>query len=346
MTEPRFAASATSTEPSDHVPSGSWRLRLDADAADLDIEDTLPAPADRDRAGVWITLLVLSLVWLVVILGSAHLSIAGDAAQAAAAVGTAALALPGVILACMLAGIAAGLLGSARFAGARASWSRRLVVAIGGGLVIGLAVAAVITAQYGHGPAITVLSAAALTAATIGGSVTIVRPIAAIGGGLAAMLGVLAVGAGLALVQHPVKSLLGAGETVGSQFNAARGLFLISALLSGCAAGLTAFVFLRQRGYRWPWVALAGALPGLILLASEVVTRLGGMPLLSAVGQLSIFDQFMVDDSASHRFVNAQIVGFVGAVVAIIAVGLSMRSSADRPAVLDQPEPQPVGADE
>jgi hypothetical protein len=281
-------------------------------------------------------------VWLVIILGSAHLSIARDAAQAAAAVGTAALALPGVILACMLAGTAAGLLGSARFASADAGWARRVLAALGGGLVIGLAVAAVITAQYGHGPAITVLAAAALAAGVIGGSVTVVRPIAAVGGGVAAMLGVLAVGAGLALIQHPVKSLLGAGETVSSQWSAARGLFFLSALLSGCAAGLIAFLFLRGRGYRWPWVALAGALPGLILLAGELVTRLGGLPLLSAVGQLSIFDQFVVDDNASNRLSNAQIVGFVGAVVAIIAVGLSMRSSSDRAPELDRAEPEPV----
>jgi hypothetical protein len=346
MTEPRTAASPAPSEPVDDTPSGSWRLRLDADAAETDIGDDLPATTDRERTGVWITLLVLSLVWLAVILGSAHLSIAQDTAQAAAAVGTAALALPGVILACMLAGTAAGLLGSARFAGANAGWIRRVLVAIGGGLIIGLAVAAIITGQYGHGPAITVLAAAALAAGAIGGSVAIVRPLGAIGGGLAAMLGVLAVGAGLALVQHPVKSLLGAGETVSSEWNAGQGLFYISAVLSGCAAGLTAFGFLRRRGYRWPWVALAGALPGLILLASELVTRVGGMPLLSAVGQLSIFDQFMVDDSAAHRFINAQIVGFMGAVVAIIAVGLSMRSAADQPAELDQPEPQPVGIDD
>lgn len=343
MTEPRIAASPAAGEPADDTPSGSWRLRLDADAADADIDDDLPARTDRERTGVWITLLVLSLVWLAVILGSAHLSIARDATQAAAAVGTAALALPGVILACMLAGTAAGLLGSARFADADAGWIRRVLVAIGGGVIIGLAVAAIITGQYGHGPAITVLAAAAIAAAAVGGAVTIVRPIGAIGGGLAAMLGMLAVGAGLALVQHPVKSLLGAGETIGSQVNAANGLFYISALLSGCAAGLIAFLFLRRRGYRWPWVALAGALPGLILLASELVTRLGGMPLLSAVGQLSIFDKFMVDDSASHRFVNAQIVGFVGAIVAIVAVGVSMRSPAAEPA---EPEPQPVGIDD
>src|SRR4029079_5606680 len=128
------AASVPATDPVDDTPSGSWRLRMDADATDADIDDELSAVGDRERTGIWVTLLVLSLVWLVVILGSAHLSIDRDAAQADAAGGTAALALPGVILACMLAGTAAGLLGSARFASAGAGWPRRVLVALGGGL--------------------------------------------------------------------------------------------------------------------------------------------------------------------------------------------------------------------
>jgi hypothetical protein len=219
-----------------------------------------------------------------------------------------------------------------------------VLVAVGGGLLIGLAAAGVIVSEYGHGPAMTVLALAAAAAGAIGGALTIVRPIAAIGGGVAAMLGVFAVGAGLALVQHPLKSLLGAGDTVSSQVIAADRLFHLSALVSGCAAGLIAFAFLRRRGHRWPWFMLAGALPGLILLAGEVITRLGGMPLLTAVGQLSIFDQFSVDDSARLRLSNALIVGFAGAVVAIVAVGMTMKS-AEQPAV-DAEELEPEPADE
>jgi hypothetical protein len=319
---------------------------LDADGADID--DALPGTSDRERTGVWITLLVLSLVWLVGIMWSAHASIARETALASVSVGAAAISLPGVIVACLVAGVATGLAAAARFAGSSgAGWRRRVLVAVGGGLLIGLAAAGVIVSEYGHGPAMTVLALAAAAAGAIGGALTIVRPIAAIGGGVAAMLGVFAVGAGLALVQHPLKSLLGAGDTVSSQVIAADRLFHLSALVSGCAAGLIAFAFLRRRGHRWPWFMLAGALPGLILLAGEVITRLGGMPLLTAVGQLSIFDQFSVDDSARLRLSNALIVGFAGAVVAIVAVGMTMKS-AEQPAVDagDAEELEPEPADE
>jgi hypothetical protein len=337
MTEPRLATS--DAEPVDDTPSGSWRLRLDDAASDADE----PAPIS-EGTGVWITLFVLSLVWLAGTMGSAHLSIARDAAQPTAALGTAAIALPSVILATMLAAMAAGLLGAARFAAAGTGWTRRVAAALCGGLAIGLATGAVIVWGYGHGPAMTVLAVAAASAGLVGGAVTLVRPLAAIGGGIAAMLGIFALGAAVGLVRHPLKSLLGAGETVSSQVAAAERLFFLSALISGCAAGLIAFAFLRRRGHRWPWFALAGALPGLILLAGEVVTRLGGMPLLTTVGKLSIFDQFSVDESASDRLSNALIVGFAGAIVAIVAVGRTMRP-AEEP-VAERLEPETVGTDD
>jgi hypothetical protein len=78
-------------------------------------------------------------------------------------------------------------------------------------------------------------------------------------------------------------------------------------------------------GRSWPWYLLAGALPGLVLLIGYVVTRIGGAALLQLVSDFSPGDRFVVGYGNNARLSNALVVGFVGGIVAMIAVGRTLR---------------------
>jgi hypothetical protein len=86
------------------------------------------------------------------------------------------------------------------------------------------------------------------------------------------------------------------------------------------------------RGYgprAWPWYLLAGALPGVTLLLTEVLTRTGGATLLDGVRSLSEGDQIAVDFSAFSRLRNAMVVMFVGGIAAMVAVGRTLQPASD-----------------
>ena len=84
---------------------------------------------------------------------------------------------------------------------------------------------------------------------------------------------------------------------------------------------------------------LAGALPGLLALVAEGLTRIGGGPLLRAVAGLSVDNAWINDYLDDARINSILVVGFVGAVVATIAVGITMRRPAEEPA--DEPASEP-----
>jgi hypothetical protein len=65
--------------------------------------------------------------------------------------------------------------------------------------------------------------------------------------------------------------------------------------------------------------------PGLLLLATEALTRIGGASLLDAVRGLSEGDRVTVDFSAFARLRNAMVVLFVGGLAAMVAVGRTLR---------------------
>jgi hypothetical protein len=120
---------------------------------------------------------------------------------------------------------------------------------------------------------------------------------------------------------------LGAGDTPASVLGAAERLLLGTALLNGLIAALVSYLVLRRRapGLRWPWYLLAGATAGLVLLAAEVLTRVGGAGLLDIVRGFSGADRAAVDYLGSGRLKTALVVGFTGGICAMIAVGRTMK---------------------
>jgi hypothetical protein len=178
-------------------------------------------------------------------------------------------------------------------------------------------------------------------AALLGGLLALIRPTAAMVAGAAATLAYFGVATALSYYQSPLKPIFGGGDTVESRVAAADRFSQAAALIGGITAGLVAFAYLwrRARGARWPTYLLAGAIPGLLALTAEVLTRVGGGPLLRAVAGLSVDNAWVNDYLDSARINSVLTVGFGGAIVATIAVGMTMRRPADEPpADADKPD--------
>jgi len=310
-------------ETSPTPPDAETRREPDGAADDQDdVDDAEPGSARPLATGF---LFLLGLLWLSATMWTAHAAIVGSAVDVGVLIGTTALALPSVIAASLFAGAAAGLAGSVRFA-LGAGRLRRGVVGVGAGALTGLAAGGAILFAYGVRPSVAVLAITVGAAGAIAGAAALVNP-PTLAAGLAATLGVFVVGVVINYFQSPLKSIFGAGDSVPSQVDAARTLSFSAAVLSGVVAGMIAFLYRRRRdtGTRWPAYLLAGGMPGLLFLFAEALTLVGGARLLDLLGEQSQSDLATVQYLDTARLNQALVVGFVGAIVATIAVGRTLR---------------------
>jgi hypothetical protein len=278
-------------------------------------------PASRRGTAV---LLALALIWLAMMLWSAYASVQGSGDPVIAVIRVT-LALPVVIAATMLAGAAAGLAGQQWLAGVgpRLRW----LVGAAAGVVVGALAGGLILLGYGHRSSILVLAGSVLVAGVLGGLLGAVQPREAVAAGLAGTLGAFLIDVALNAVQDPLRHAFGAGDSALSQLQAASRLALTGSLLGGLAAGVIAYWYLRRSGTgaRLFGYLGAGAIPGLVLLVVEAITRIGGAQLFSLTGGLSIADRAVVDYLGNSRLDHALVVLFVGAIVALLCFGRSLR---------------------
>lgn len=295
------------------APPGSVRSRPD------------PAPGGG-------TLAVLALAWLVAMLSSARQSVGGSPDADPFAVTRAALELPQLISASLVAGVAVGLAAGnllTRLApGAAARPAPRYGTAAGGGVAIGLAVAIPILLGYDRLPSILVVSAAVATAAGMGGLLAGVRHRSVVAAGVAGALGGFLVGLVEGAFEGNLRHLFGAADSARSVVTATGWVVLTASLTAGAVAGALGYGYLRRGGpgLRWPAYLLAGAMPGLLVLLAEVVTRLGGVWLFRAVGAVSADDRAVLSYLDEARLNRGLIVVFVGALVAIFLLGRTLRT--------------------
>lgn len=293
-------------------------------------DGTVTAPTGTG-AGV---LAVIALAWLGVTLWSARAEVRspGDGTMA---ITSAAYALPTVIPASLVGGAAIGLAVGALLArrlGDR-PWPR-FGATIGAGLLTGLASAALVALGSSGGSAIMALGATIALAATLGGAVTGVRASAVVGATVAAALGVFALSFVIKIFRAELVSffLFGADETPASRFSAQGWFAATTALGSGLVAGLIAFFYLRRttrygrEAPRWPAYLVAGAGTGLMLLLTELITRIGGAQVLTVAGSVSEDDQAFQDLTNASRINSGLVVLFLGAITAIIAFGRTLRA--------------------
>jgi hypothetical protein len=299
-----------------------------------------PAKSDAREAGVATrgagvgVLAVLALAWLAVTLRAARTEIRspGDATMT---ITSAAYALPSVVAASLVGGAAVGLATGAvlarRLPGDR-PWAR-FGATLGAGLLTGLASAAVVVLGSSVGTAIMVLGATVAFAATLGGALAGVRMTPIVGAAVAASLGVFALGFVIKLFKAELVSLFlfGAAETAASRFSAQGWFAATVALSSGLLAGLVAYYYLRRVTRRagevpgWPAFLVAGAGAGLLLLLTELITRVGGAQVLTLARAVSEDDQAFQDLTNASRINSGLVVLFLGAITALIAFGRTLR---------------------
>ena len=278
-------------------------------------------------------LVMLGVVWLVATLRLADDLLFRNRLDAGQLASGVSLVLPGVVNASLLAGASIGLAASLlRLADSgqsgRAAIIRRALVGSGAAAILGALTVLLILLRYGAGSATVVLAITVGFAAVLGGAAAgLPRPIlvaAAIGTLEVFVLGVLA-----GYFQSPLKSVLGAGTDPASQLSAASWLQAVTAITQGVAIGLTTYFYLRQRteSRSWPRFALAGALPGVMLLVGLALSVIGGSGLSNLSGELSDADRIVRDLVNGAGLNQALTVAFVGAIVAMIMVGRTLRRS-------------------
>jgi hypothetical protein len=277
------------------------------------------------------TLALLSLAWLLAMLASARRTI-GDSPEASHLTLTrAALELPQVVPASLVAGVAVGLVTvdlAARYArrlptGALA----RLATGAGGGLATGAALAVPVAVGYGDLPGATAAAGTLIAATTAGGALAGVRPRAVSAAGVAAALGVSVVGTAAGAFDDRLRAVFGAGDSPASVLAASGWVVFTTALVAGLVAGGLGYTYLHRLSpqRRWPAYLVAGALPGLLALLSEALVQVGGAPLFALVSRASVDDRTVLAFLTTARVNHALIVLFTGALVAILLLGRTLR---------------------
>jgi hypothetical protein len=230
-------------------------------------------------------------------------------------------ALPVVIATTMLTGAAGGL--------AAVSWRPRprWALSLAVGTLVGAVAAGLILWGYGQRSSIVVIAVAVLVAGTVGGAVGAIRPGAVVFAGLVGTLAASVADAVFSFFAGPLMDLFGSGSTAASRLAAASRFALTTSLLAGVVAGTLAFWLLyRMRcGWRFPAYLGGGAVAGALLLLAEAITRVGGAQASESVARLGPADRVYVDYVAQSRLDHGLIVLFVGAIVALLCFGSTLK---------------------
>ncbi|AGZ39454.1 Zinc finger and BTB domain-containing protein 17 [Actinoplanes friuliensis DSM 7358] len=320
---------------------------------DSEVEAAESAQEGAERApSNGILLAAVGVVWMAAMLWSARATITGRA-DVEMEVTSTAYALPGAISASLVAGAAVALavLAFLTRGGRTPGVTVRFIIATGAGLGLGALGALSIITINTEGWLYAVVGGTVAAAATIGGALAGLRyprVIAAVCWGAVA---VFVVGFVLNYLQDPLLSALGSGDTAASQTGAASWFALLQSVLSGVAGAVVAYRVLRRArrrsgsDVRWPFYALAGAGPGLLLIVGEALTRTAGSRVLELAGKVSELELTVQQMLSGSRLNNGLIVLFVGAFTGMIAVGRTMGSPAAAPAPAPAPASPPVDPD-
>jgi hypothetical protein len=257
-----------------------------------------------------LTQLFLGLLWLGTTMWTAHATIKGGGTDASGVLGAAAAALPGLIAATLVTGASIGHAASGRFSGP----GGRLVAGLFMGALFGAAVGAAIRFVYGSDAAIMKLAVVVGLASAVGGALAVL-PDKVLDAGLWATTWVFFAGIMFGVLQKPLLDLLG-GTGAATRF------VYIQSAVTGLFAAL--------QGYRWlvwgrpnvAWHFVAGALPGVLLLLAEYLTRVGGAPLAAIVNGYSADNPALVDATESSRLRHALIVLLVGGFVTMMSAAI------------------------
>lgn len=316
MTEP---AIATSTEP-------VRRSGAEPPAA--------PTPPRAPSTTGWLAFSALA--WLLVTLLFYRTAFTGEAGDWSLVM--AAILLPQVIQANLLAGAAVGLWSTLAL-GRRKPWAERGVgrwaVGTAAGLLTGTLASGAVLLAYGMSArAVGVVAVAVGVAGALGGALGAIRPARILAAGLSAALLVLIFLNVVALFSTPLLNAFGSGDTAAERYSANGLLAGTTAIIAGLIAGLAAYWRIRRATMRsgdtakWPVYLAAGAAAGLLLIVAEFCTRLGVAQLLSLAEADISADSEILSFIAASRLNTGLVVLFVGALTTTIAYGRSLPKAA------------------
>ncbi|GAA0896695.1 hypothetical protein [Virgisporangium aurantiacum] len=274
----------------------------------------------------------ISVAWFVATLVVTHASVVGEAEPAVALV-NATLSMPlliasGIVAGAALAVVVVGWL-TARGMLVQARW--RVLAGAGIGLLLGAVAGGAVLLGYGTAAALVSLSIAMAVAAAAGGALGGVPWPAVVVAGVVGSLVRFALGFVEGLFGGRLREAIAGDESVAAQLAAVGQIGFAMALIGGAVAGLSASLYLRKSGLKWPAHLAAGAAPGLLLLIADVATRIGGTPLLRAMSGNDTFDERALRLVADTRLSTALVVLFTGAVVAIIVHGRTLAPATAAP---------------
>ncbi|MET7965360.1 hypothetical protein [Micromonospora sp. NPDC005305] len=319
-------------------PGSSTAAEPDQPATEPTVGTPAGSPSDAPTAGGRLAhapgalvLAVLSLAWLAAMLWSTRAAIT-SAAAGVTALSLSAYALPGVITAALVAGAAVALAATNRLDRV----TLRFLVAVGAGLLVGLAAALAVNLTYADNATTNTIAGTTVAAAIIGGAAAGARNARVVGGVAAATLAAQVFVVLFSRARDPLSDLFGAGDTQQSVLDAAKWVSRTESLLAGLVAGLVAYLYLawaRRRAerrdaavaaLRWPAYLVAGAGAGLLLLLTEVIIRVGGRGLLDLAAALSEADEVAQTALGTSRVDNGIWVLFVGALTALVLFGRTL----------------------
>ena len=269
--------------------------------------DTESTTASRESTGT-ARELFLGLLWLATSLFSAHAALSGHGDGPDGLLGAAAAALPGLVAATLVTGASIGHAAGSRFRSAVG----RLVAGVAVGAVFGAAAGVGLRLAYGKTPSITTLAVVVGVASVIGGAFAML-PDAVLEAGLWATTWVFFAGVIVGVWQATwlAKTAVADPDQPAS---------LLFALAQATATGLIAAVYssrsLRGEKPAVGWFVVAGAVPGLLLLGAELLTRLAGASVQKLIGGDS---KVLVKLSDTAALRHALIVLAVGMVLAGIS---------------------------
>ncbi|HEX6969979.1 MAG TPA: hypothetical protein VF174_14390 [Micromonosporaceae bacterium] len=311
-------------EPDTAAPAGDDSVET---VASTETDEPTSGPSDRRSAGGPVWLAAAAVLWLAMTLWSALTALDGPAGDPMDMVELA-IGLPAVVLAALVGG-AGTALAAVRMLARRFHPGpvARFTVALGTGLLAGIAASATLVVVSGGGSTVMSLGAVVAAAATLGGASAGVRASAVVAAAVAATLAVFLVTVVRDVFTSELMQAFGAGDSPASQWTAQQRLAWVTAGVSGVVAGLVAFGYLRRtarstaRGLAY---LLAGGGAGLAHLLADVITRLGGARIIEAAGSLSASDALLHDLYGVARLNSALVLFFVGALAAMIAFGRTL----------------------
>lgn len=279
-------------------------------------------PDSTGGRGFWLA--VVAIAWLALTLWSARAGLATDIDQDVA-LNEAAVRLPAIIQASLLAGAAVGYALASRFASRLARPLTRVATGLVAGLLIGgLASGAILLA---HGMPARVAGFAALSVGlggAVGGALGSITPAVLAAAALPATITVIGLDFLTYIIKPSLITVLGDAPTSAAYWSR-EGWFLGStSLIVGVIGGVIAYLLLRRQTPGWPYFLLAGAAPGLLIAISELLTRTAGARLINLASATSSLDKTNQAVALGARLNHALVVLFVGGLLAMILHGRTL----------------------